>query len=111
MRVSSAWQAASSIGLMSFLYATELLLERGPHLRPGTVEQHALVRVGEAQALADFVGRPPFDVAQRDDRLLARRQRRDGRLDTGAGLVRQGGRFRVRLPALRRRRSPVARPL
>src|SRR4051812_45199131 len=110
MAASSAWQAASSVGLMSFLYATELLLERGANLRPGTVEQHALVRVGEAQALAHFFGRPSFDVAQRDDRLLARRQRRDGRLDAGAGLVRQGGWFRVRLPALRRRR-PGARPL
>src|SRR4051812_43129818 len=100
MRASRARQAASSVGLMSFLYATEVLLERGANLRPGTVEKHPLVRVGEAEALADFVGRPPLDVAQRDDRLLARRQHRDGRLDAGAGLVRQGGRFRVRLPAL-----------
>src|SRR6185369_18064581 len=108
MPASSVWQAASSVGLISFLYATELLLERGADLRPGSVEEHALVRVGEAQALAHLVGRPPLDVAQRDDRLLARRQRRDGRLDAGTGLVRQGGRLRVRLPALRRRR-PVAR--
>jgi hypothetical protein len=46
---------------MSFLHATELLLERAADLRPGTVEEHALIRVREAQALAHFFGRPSLD--------------------------------------------------
>ena len=38
----------SSVGLMSFLYATELLLERGADL-DGSVQEYTLVRVGETR--------------------------------------------------------------
>ena len=55
----------------------EVVLERPPHLGSRAVQQHTLIDLAEVESVTNLVGAPPFDVAQRDHRPLARRQRID----------------------------------
>ena len=46
-------------------------LERGPHRGTGTMQEHALVRGGDAEALAYLRRIPPLDISQADHPLMA----------------------------------------
>src|SRR5688572_21108931 len=57
--------------------AIEVPLERGAYARARTVQQDALVCLGDVERRAHLLGGVSLDVAHADDRLLRERQLRD----------------------------------
>src|SRR3954464_1261571 len=76
----------------------EVGLERGPHARPGAVQDHALVALREAEGLAHLVRAEAVDVAQRDHRPLHIGEPVDLGPDPRAGLAIQRDLRRIETP-------------
>src|SRR5581483_6969320 len=64
----------------------EVVLEPGPHIRPGPVEQHPLVGLGDVERLTLLQSDEAPHVPQRYHRPLRLGQGGDGGLDHGPGL-------------------------
>src|SRR4051794_29847477 len=81
--------------------AIEVPLERRPHATAGPVQALARGVLRKLEHLARFAMPAPRDVAQRDDRALLDRQRRDRAFHRAAGAV--------AAPDVVGERAPVAR--
>src|SRR5262249_10790619 len=86
-----------------------IALERRAQARPPAMEQDALVRLGNAQRGAYLFRGPSFDVAQRDNGPLRRRQRGELALQEHACLFAHGPPLRRLVPRGRWRGPETAR--
>jgi hypothetical protein len=83
----------SSLIVMFSLLFLKVLLKRTPYLRPGAVEEHPLIPLGNAEGAAYFIRCPSLNVAQDDDLPLIGRQGFDRSFKAQACFLRQQALF------------------
>ena len=76
-----------------------VMLQDGPHLRAGSVQDHPLIGLANCQNAADLFGTPLLNVTQDDDLALAGGQGLDGELCVTTGFLRKKLVFGRRPPA------------
>ena len=87
-----------------------VMLQDGPHLRAGSVQDHPLIGLANCQNATDLFGTPLLNVTQGDDFALAGGQGLDGELGVTTGFLRKKLVFGRRPPAPGWE-GPVAGPL